>query len=70
MLILVMKKRFNKLFPYISEIGPVHSVKISPDSKFIVSSSEDRSIKIFDIESRQQLYYFKDVHEGIFFAII
>ena len=62
MLIVVLKKSLaNGAY---SLLGPIHSVAITPDSKLIVSGSEDRSIRIFDIETFQQLYCFKDAHEG------
>jgi len=39
-------------------------VAVSPDSKFIASASRDRSIKIFDLETKQQVHHFQDAHTG------
>ena len=36
------------------------------DGKFIVSGSEDRSIKIFDLKTKQLVHWFKDAHNGLF----
>lgn len=40
------------------------SVAISNDGKFIVSAGEDRSIKIYEIEDRNE-NFIKDAHAGI-----
>jgi len=42
----------------------VSSVAISNDGKFIVSAGEDRSIKIYEIEDRNE-NFIKDAHTGI-----
>ena len=42
----------------------VWSVTISPDSKYIISGSEDCSIKIFDIENQKEIFHFEKVHTG------
>jgi len=34
------------------------------DGKYIVSGSEDKSIKIFDLETKQEVHHFADIHEG------
>jgi len=36
------------------------------DERFIISGSGDKSIKIFDILTKQQIYHFVDAHEGKF----
>jgi len=41
------------------------SVVFSHDNKYIVSGSEDRSIKVFDLQTRRELHHLKDVHSGI-----
>ena len=43
----------------------IESVVISKDCKLIVSASRDRSIKIFDIKTKQQIHHFQDIHQGI-----
>jgi len=40
----------------------VRSLKISNDSKFIVSGSEDKSIKIWNVETMQLIHSFEKVH--------
>ena len=42
----------------------VNSVAISADCRFIVSGSKDKSIKVFDMDTKQQLYHFLDAHSG------
>ncbi len=37
---------------------------ITSDNKYIVSGSGDKSIKIFDVATKQQVYHFIDAHEG------
>jgi len=39
---------------------------ISQDCKFIVSASKDKSIKIFDVQTKQQVHNFQEVHQGSF----
>jgi len=43
----------------------VRCVAISADDKYIISGSEDKSIKVFDLEIKQQIYHFADAHQGI-----
>ena len=43
----------------------VNSVALSADGRFIVSGSKDKSIKVFDMDTKQQLYHFLDAHSGI-----
>ena len=38
--------------------GKIDSANISFDSKYFVTASQDKSIKIFDIESKQQVHQF------------
>lgn len=42
----------------------VQSVTVSNDSKFFASASSDRSIKVFDIDTKQETHRFLDVHTG------
>ena len=46
-------------------IGTVTSVAISADGRFIVSGSYDKSIKVFDMHTKEQLHHFSDAHSGI-----
>ncbi len=36
------------------------------DSKYVISSSFDQSIKIFDLETQKQVCHFEDAHQGNF----
>ena len=45
-------------------LDPITSVTISPDSKFIISGSEDKSINIFDIKTGKHFTQFTNAHEG------
>ena len=45
-------------------IDAITSVAISADGRFIVSGSNDKSIKIFNMDIKQQLYHFSDTHSG------
>lgn len=45
-------------------IDCIASLVISADSKFIVSASQDKSIKVFDMHTKQQLHHFQDAHTG------
>ena len=47
-----------------SFIGAVRLVAVSNDNRFIVSGSDDRSIKVFDLQTKQQLHHFADAHQG------
>ena len=42
----------------------IRSLAISPDGKYLISGSDDRSIKIFDFETKQELKVFEKVHDG------
>ena len=47
-----------------SFIDTVWSVAVSSNNRFIVSGSEDKSIKVFDLQTKQQLHHFADAHQG------
>ena len=42
----------------------VYSIAISSDNRFIVSASEDSSIKIFDLKSKKQRHHWEKIHGG------
>lgn len=42
----------------------VRSVAITSDSRYVVSGSEDRTVKIFDIESGNLVHNFQNIHQG------
>ncbi len=56
-----VKNFFN---PSLFIVVGVLSVAISLDNQYIVSGSEDRSVKVFDLKSKRELYHFKDIHSG------
>src|SRR5688500_9757263 len=39
---------------------------ITSDNKYMVSASLDKSIKIFDFQTKKQIKHYENVHEGIF----
>jgi len=42
---------------------PILSVDISSDNKYIVSGSEDRSIKLFDLQAKKEIHCFERIHQ-------
>ena len=50
-----------------SLIANINSVAISADGRFIVSGSDDNSIKVFDMQTKEQLRHFSDAHSGTVF---
>jgi len=42
----------------------VSSLTVSSDSRFIISGSHDKSIKIFEVETKKQIQQFKDVQDS------
>ena len=40
------------------------SVAISNNNKYIVSGSQDKSIKIWDLEDKKELHSFNNAHSG------
>lgn len=45
-------------------LGYIKSVVVSRDNKYIISASEDNSIKMFDMITKKQVHHFKEAHEG------
>jgi len=58
----VSHQDFSKSLKFL--LDEIQAIQVSSDSRFMVSGSADRSIKIFDIENRKQIHHFKDAHEG------
>jgi len=48
----------------------VNTIAISPDSRFIISGSHDKSIKVFEIASKEQVHHLKNAHTGYINAVI
>jgi WD40 repeat protein len=40
------------------------SLVTTPNNKYLISGSGDRSIAIFDLQTKQKVNHFADVHEG------
>ena len=49
---------FIFLLIYIRLLGDVSSVAVSSDSNFIVSGSKDKTIKLFNLHTREELHHF------------
>ena len=43
----------------------VSSVAISSDATFLISASLDKSVKMYDLHTKQQLHHFIDIHTGL-----
>jgi len=37
---------------------------MSPDNVLIIAGCEDGSIKIFNVQTKEQVYHFKNIHKG------
>lgn len=49
----------------------INSVEMSKDGKYIISASNDRSIRVFDFSKRRKVYTIPDAHkENIFAALV
>jgi len=51
-------------------LNAIWSVSISSDNKYIVSGSWDKSIKIFDVENKKELYHIENAHQGKLIQIL
>ncbi len=48
-----------------NSLGEIYSLAISSDNKYVVSGgADDNSVKLFDLENKNELFYFKNVHQG------
>ena len=45
--------------------GTVHSASFSPDGKYIVSASEDKTIRIWDAKTREQVWRPLEGHSDV-----
>ncbi len=52
--------------PFLTDLDEIFAVAATPDSKYIVSGAYDQSIKVFDIQTKQEIHHFKNAHPGIF----
>jgi len=37
---------------------------VTSDDKYVISGSTDRSIKVFDLQTKQQVHHFENAHNG------
>jgi len=58
------RKLFIQLLFIYSCLDRIMSVAISNDNKYIISGSHDQTMKIFDVETKQEVYHFKNSHKG------
>ena len=49
------------IFPNLFLLGEIISLVVTSDSKYIISGSSDRSIKIFDLTTKKEVHHFRDV---------
>jgi len=42
----------------------ITSIALTPDNKFLITGSGDRSIIIFDFQANKLVHQFQDVHNG------
>jgi len=44
-------------------------VAVTSDSKYIISASWDKSIKVFDWSTKQEIHHFENIHKGKFIEL-
>ena len=49
-------------------LGRVYALAVTPDDRFIISGSQDKSIKISHLKTGEIHHHFKDIHEGLYFV--
>ena len=47
-------------------LDDVKSIAITNDGRFFISGSRDKTFKIFDLETKEEVYHGKDPHARIF----
>lgn len=47
-------------------LGAVKSMAITSNDKYIISGSNDKSIKVFDLKAKKEVHHFENCHEGRF----
>ena len=48
----------------------ITSVVVSSDNRFIVSGSKDKTIKIFNIQTRQEIHHITNIHHSIYSLLL
>jgi len=49
----------------IDHLESITSVVVTSDNRYIISGSEDKSIKIFDLGTKQLVHHFETAHKGM-----
>lgn len=62
------KRKFFNCFIY-PFLGAVYACLVTPDGQYIISASEDRSIKMYDFETKTLVHNFLRAHTDAIFAI-
>lgn len=47
-------------------IGAIYALAISPDGKYLLSSSSDKTVKLLGLLENKELHHFRDIHAGPF----
>ncbi len=45
-------------------LDTVVSMAMTTDNKYIITGSSDRTIKVLDLISKQEIHHFKNAHSG------
>ena len=61
----LIKVIFKRKYLLNSYIENVESIAVTPNNKYIVSSSTDETMKVFDFHTKQLVYHYKTEHQGI-----
>jgi len=56
-------KRHRK-FLLTPKLEVIRAIAITPDNKYIVSVSDDKAIKLLDIENKTEVHHFSHAHKG------
>jgi len=51
-------------------LDEITTVVVSHNNRFIISGSDDRSIKVYDYEARESYHRFTDAHNGRIYSIV
>ncbi len=63
----ILKEIFEKIMKFF--IGDIKYLTLTHDDKFIISSSWDKTFKIFDFEKKEEVYHLKNPGDGLFFSL-
>jgi len=48
----------------------IQSIAVTPNNKYIVTGSSDKTVKIFDFQTKQLVHHYKTEHSGPVCAIV